>query len=324
MLQEIELDKSRTHKKNEEPWTLPISDYDLDLYFEQLQNEKDCFNLLSTSVEHRNTTLVSDTLKYFLMPANLRRSTWLKSRDPVFPITRKIKYTPKLENLKETKRLANKLNVKYGGFVSDSLIEEQLTQCGKTVFVGERSLVLKELEYLNLNYKNKLYLVDDEPFFVARSGIAYSQSLGPAFQKYITSIVQSGIYSRLFDSYNAYKCHIRKLYTSRAQKSSANNLESIDKIRITGSIQTLFYLCLIFVIVCSLCLVFESKISRFRKSYRSFRVLYAMIISDAYYRIRIGFSLLWFKTEIWVWLGRKTIALFGKIRIGIAFYVGLQ
>jgi len=160
---------------------------------------------------------------------------WLKFGIPV--TGRQHRYTPKLDQLNRTRMFAQKLNIKYRGFVSESLIEEQLTQCGKTVFLGERSLVLRELEYLNMNYKTKLYIVN-EPLFIARTGIAYSKSLRPEFHSNIMSTVESGIYSRMFESYNTYRYYVRKLYTS--QKSNANKLLSIDKVRITGSIQTLF------------------------------------------------------------------------------------
>jgi len=131
-----------------------------------------------------------------------------------FVIRRKHRYTPKLDKLKETKQLAKKLNISYGGFVIESLVEEQLTQCGKTVLVGERPWILSELEYLNMNYKTKMYVVN-EPYFVARTGIAYDKALEPKFQTYIRGTVQSGIYSRMFETYNNYRYYIRNFYTSQ-------------------------------------------------------------------------------------------------------------
>jgi len=312
-IQNIKAQKHKTppHKKNDENWTLPLSEYELDSYFREWQKDENCFDLLSTPVRLSNTTLISDPKKYFLISTSITRLMLSTS----FVIRRKHRYTPKLDKLQETEQFAKKLNINYGGFVIESLIEEQLTQCGKTVFVGERPLILRELEYLNVNYKTKMYVVN-EPYFVARTGIAYDKALEPKFQTYIKAVVQSGIYTRMLHTYNNYRYYIRKFYTS--QKSNAKNLESVDKVRISGSIQTLFYLSLILLIVCGLILLVEIKTCYFGKFSQFVQSVCTLSILEAYYRIQIGFSRLWRKRYI-LFLIRKFMEFLGRIRTGIAF-----
>jgi len=119
-----------------------------------------------------------------------------------------------------------------------------------------------ESQYLNLNYRNKFYVVQNTSMVPELKILAL---LGPItitkFQQFALWIVESGIYQQIKESVMENKYLVRKFATQRF----GGRIESyVDKVRIQGSIQTLFFISLLSSILCTL--VFGIEYGEFAKS----------------------------------------------------------
>jgi len=60
----------------------------------------------------------------------------------------------------------------------ESAIERELTTCGKVAFSGKRSLLMKEMKYLQMHYKSKeFYAFTNEPLYSTFRGISFGRNL---------------------------------------------------------------------------------------------------------------------------------------------------
>jgi len=81
----------------------------------------------------------------------------------------------------------------------ESAIERELTTCGKVAFSGKRSLLMKEMKYLQLNYKSKeFYAFVNEPLCSTFRGISFGRDLSSGgFESSLHRVMQMGIYGKL-------------------------------------------------------------------------------------------------------------------------------
>jgi len=106
-----------------------------------------------------------------------------------------------VEEFQEVKILGRELRIDHDTFVSETLIERELVECQKSIFICEQTMILHETAYLNLNYQNKFYNIPNSPLFVKYRGIAFSRNIGALrFPQVPRRVVESGIYKRLDES----------------------------------------------------------------------------------------------------------------------------
>jgi len=263
-------------------WALPLSDLDLDLYSKQYQIPTNCFTMLSSPKLTDKNNYISDPGSYFLVSElkirTVRAKTLYRAKN------RKYRYYPKLDKIWKIQKFVNESNLlrhsccsnispaskKYTTLVNRLLfnnslvieagIEDELNECGKTVYFAERSLALRELYYLNLNYKNKFYAVTERPIVSLPKGVEYDSSVGEKFQGYLRRLLESGLYKEIVEMVQEQKYLKRRLLTIKLLGVSTRRF--VDKVRINGSIQTVFYLCLSLLFVSACVLFFEIRISQ--------------------------------------------------------------
>jgi len=231
-------------------WAFPLTELDLELYFKQFQNRTNCYTFLSRPVGRYQYIYIPDPSAYFFMQQLARRPM-----EDLRAKSKRNRYAPKLEKIPQIKKFANQTNSLDRGLIIEAAIEDELIECGKTVYVAERSLALKELEYLNLNYKNKFYAVLNRSIFFIQSGIEYENLIGKQFHQSLVGFVESGIYKNIAEGKEKHKYNRRRLATIKLLGGSTQ--PSVDKVRINNSIQTIFYLSMILVFIGTIVFVFE-------------------------------------------------------------------
>jgi len=107
-------------------------------------------------------------------------------------------------------------------------------KCGKTIYVAERSIASRELEYLILNYKKKFYAVEGKPFFSIQSGVEYSSIFVENFHNYLTRLFESGIYKEISELLQEQKHLKRRLLTIKLFGGGTQRFA--DNVRPNGSI----------------------------------------------------------------------------------------
>jgi len=237
-------------------WTHPETEFDMDLYFKRLQNPTNCFSFLSRPYSLYKEFFISDPSAYFfihqLSSVRIKQS---RERGLLRAKSIRNKYSPRLDKISQIRAFLNQTKSLRGNLIIEAAIEDEMIECGKTVYVAERSLVLNELEYLNLNHKNKFYAVKEHPFFYLRKGIKHGTEIRKKFHNYVLGFVESGIYKRIAEVTQENQYYRRRLATVKLLGGSTK--QTVDKVRINNSIQTIFYLSLILVFIGTVVLAFE-------------------------------------------------------------------
>jgi len=258
--------EKRFSKKKQTPvpnWAHPETEVDIDLHFKRLQNPTNCFTFLSRPHSLYKDFFISDPPAYFfIQQLSSLRIKQSKERELLRAKSVRNKYTPRLDKISQIRAFLNQTNSVRRNLIIEAAIEDELIECGKTVYVAERSLALKELEYLNLNHKNKFYAVKDNPFFSMQKGIRHEDGIGKKFHNSLLGFVESGIYKRIVDASQENKYYRRRLATVKLLGGSTKL--SVDKVRINNSIQTIFYLSLILVFIGTIVLAFEIQSLKLR------------------------------------------------------------
>jgi len=205
----------------------------------------------------KGRNLISDSFRYFLLRED-------KFENHLHLRNKKNRHYPNLKRLMDIETLAKERNVKREDFLIESLIEQELVQCQKSIFISEQSNIQIESKYLNLNYRNKFYVVGNTKLFPKYKTLTFNEVFARTrFRQLILLVVESGIYKQIDDSVTESKYLVRK----HATKLFGGKIESyVDKVRIKGGfIQTLFFIGLSSSMFCIV--VFLVEYSKFAKSF---------------------------------------------------------
>ncbi|OXA43300.1 hypothetical protein Fcan01_22140, partial [Folsomia candida] len=123
------------------------------------------------------------------------------------------------------------------------LIEEELIECGKSVYVDYSKEVVANRSYLKRRYPNINFYLGKEKFFEKSYGLIFEINVAKSkVPTYFKMFFESGIYIMLnsLADYNLY--NQKKIISSRiiANRQELGNEETFSPLKIENSIQTLF------------------------------------------------------------------------------------
>jgi len=168
----------------------------------------------------------------------------------------------------------------------ESTIEMELTTCDKVAFSGRRSVVLYEMDYLNANYKNTnpFYSLPDQPLYVKYEGIVYGRAFKHGeFETSLHRVLQTGIHVIVRKYRDQLRYFRRRIGTKLIETSSPKF--TVARLKITGAIQTLFYITCIFLLKSVVLLTLEMKvhlklIDSVTKMFFTFRLIFNLVGFD--------------------------------------------
>jgi len=167
--------------------------------------------------------------------------------------------------------LANE-HVENNRLLVESLVEQDVISCGRVVFSAEKSDLLQELSYLQINYKRKtFYIIKDKPLFTTYNGIIFlKQFKNGQLETILHRIMQMGIHAQLKHFLQRDRYFKRRFITKFIEGSEMQALP--QSLTMSGSIQTLFYLKALFASVAIVILSFERLSIIFRFYFVKIRI----------------------------------------------------
>jgi hypothetical protein len=127
-------------------------------------------------------------------------------------------------------------------YLTESVIEAELVDCGKSAFVGEESVVTAELDYLKNNYERRPFQRGSVGYAGIFSGWAFEQPGHSPMPRVFRQILEGGILGLLVKYNRMTRYFQRKEGTSQILRGKLMKLSSVTALGLDGSIQTIFIL----------------------------------------------------------------------------------
>jgi len=161
-------------------------------------------------------------------------------------------------------------------------MEEELTQCDRTVYVADEKTISLEFDYLSRVYEEIEFFIGDETMGNQVVGWFFRSSGGSKAPQKLHLLLQAGILNEFNALFNSYKYSLRRKYSMNRTRGNLGK-PKIEPIFIHGNIQTIFYAYLIGCIVCSASILLERTTKFLRCRWVVYR---AIIIRLLNYNIR--------------------------------------
>jgi hypothetical protein len=213
---------------------------------------KNCFSLLSQPVnpssfwdsENNKTPMNYEFFRTLFKLATefLMTQFVMQSRDGNNPMTGKLfsswlpfrRYFPR-------ELIDHGSNIEFP-YLTESVIEAELVDCGKSAFVGEESVVSAEFDYLKNNYERRPFHRGSVGYAGIFSGWAFQQPGHSPMPRVFRQILEGGIMGLLVKYNRMTRYFQRKEGTSRILRGKLIKLSSVKALGLDGSIQTIFIL----------------------------------------------------------------------------------
>jgi len=127
-----------------------------------------------------------------------------------------------------------------------SIVEAEIVQCRRSVFVGIENDVLAEMKYLALNYRRRQFYIPNDYLTTLQGYWSFMHFGESKVPQYFHLIVSAGIYDKLH-AFRTNKEYLRRRKNTLKLKAFFNESGDIDPMNIHGPIRTLFYLCAIMI-----------------------------------------------------------------------------
>jgi hypothetical protein len=135
----------------------------------------------------------------------------------------------------------NKRNSKQFPYLTESVIEAEIVDCGRSVFVGEESVVTAELTYLKNNYERRPFQRGSVGYVAHFSGWAFEQPGHSPMPRIFRQFLEGGIHGLLV-KYSRISSYFRRKEGTKEIMKRNPNLFSVKSLGLEGSIQTIFIL----------------------------------------------------------------------------------
>jgi len=149
----------------------------------------------------------------------------------------------------------------YGTIINkiDIQIERELTMCERSVFVGYDEDVTAEFEYLTKTYPKLQFYRGKDTLASSTNQLEFVGFAKSRILKYISAFIETGLYGFLRNNHTLSQYGKRTIGTRLLHgKEVAQKTDSVKALRMTSSLQALFILCLLFILLAIIELVLEN------------------------------------------------------------------
>jgi hypothetical protein len=122
------------------------------------------------------------------------------------------------------------------------VIEEELVDCKRSAYVGYKTDISFELEYLRSNYRRQQWQKGEEDIFPQVQSWGFRRHGNSKVPYYLTMIIESGIYRRL-EEYSRIGEYLKRRNITRIISCETKSDRIVRPLGISGSIQTVFIIC---------------------------------------------------------------------------------
>jgi len=138
-------------------------------------------------------------------------------------------------------------------------IERELTICERSVFVGYDEDVTVEFKYLTKTYPKMQFYRGKDTLASSTNQLEFVGFAKSRILKYISAFIETGLYGFLRKNHTLSQYSKRVIGTRLLHgNEEAQKTDSVKALRMTSSLQALFILCLVFILLATIELVVEN------------------------------------------------------------------
>jgi len=238
----------------------------------KLQNDDSCFSLLSPPLNPGLDTFRPSPHGYEVLNVILAGLTESESDQEDYLakfVQPKQRHYPKFQSIlqKPVAALTQVINnnsifvEKYHPFIREAAIEDELTECGKSVYISATESVKDELDYLRTNYPTLNFYRSKHSIFKRITGWNFPplQMLLSKLPKRIQAYyAETGIYHHLNR-----QTRMSSLINRRKYTSIINKAKKVSAIKLTKPLQTVFIIILVGLLITVVVFGFELFICQY-------------------------------------------------------------